>query len=59
MGACYNHIADTYRGKEVAQTINGKVYDNPTNESLPFATIIVVDSDPLVAMQQIWTATFY
>ena len=32
----------------LTQTIRGKVYDNITNETLPFASILVMDSDPLV-----------
>ena len=34
--------------QEITQTINGKVFDNVTNEPLPFATIIVKDSEPLI-----------
>lgn len=34
--------------QEVTQTISGKVFDDITNESLPFATIIIKDSDPLI-----------
>ncbi|MCW8849232.1 MAG: carboxypeptidase-like regulatory domain-containing protein, partial [Melioribacteraceae bacterium] len=35
--------------QEVTQNILGKVSDNTTHEPLPFANIIVLDSDPLVA----------
>jgi len=34
--------------QEITQTINGKVFDDITNEALPFATIIVKDTDPLI-----------
>lgn len=34
--------------QEITQTINGKVFDDITNESLPFATIVVKDTDPLI-----------
>ena len=34
--------------QEITQSINGKVFDDITNESLPFATIIVKDTDPLI-----------
>jgi len=34
--------------QEITQSISGKVFDNITNESLPFVNIIVEDSDPLV-----------
>lgn len=33
--------------QEITQTIRGKVYDNITNEPLPFATIIVKGSTPV------------
>lgn len=36
--------------QEITQTINGKVFDDITNESLPFATIIVKDTDPLIGV---------
>ncbi len=36
--------------QEVTQTISGKVFDDITNESLPFATIIVKDSDPIIGV---------
>nr|WP_319269843.1 carboxypeptidase-like regulatory domain-containing protein [uncultured Draconibacterium sp.] len=32
----------------VTQTINGKVFDDITNESLPFASIVVKGSEPLI-----------
>ena len=32
------------------QTINGKVFDDITNESLPFATIIIKDTDPIIGV---------
>jgi hypothetical protein len=34
--------------QKISQTISGKVFDNITNEPLPFATIIVKDTDPLI-----------
>ncbi|MGQ7868529.1 carboxypeptidase-like regulatory domain-containing protein [Sunxiuqinia sp. sy24] len=34
--------------QEITQTINGKVFDDITQESLPFATIIVKDTAPLI-----------
>lgn len=34
--------------QEITQTISGKVFDNITNESLPFANIVVKDTDPLI-----------
>ncbi len=34
--------------QEITQTISGKVFDDITNESLPFATIVVKDTDPLI-----------
>jgi membrane protease YdiL (CAAX protease family) len=34
--------------QEITQTINGKIYDDMTNEPLPFATIMVKDTDPLI-----------
>jgi len=37
------------QAQEVTQNIIGKVSDNTTHEPLPFANIIVMDSDPLVA----------
>ncbi len=36
--------------QEVTQTIKGKVFDEMTNETLPFATIVVKDSDPLIGV---------
>lgn len=37
-------------GQEVTQTIKGKVFDNVTKESLPFATIVLKNTDPLVGV---------
>ncbi|SMO91876.1 Membrane protease YdiL, CAAX protease family [Saccharicrinis carchari] len=34
--------------QEITQTISGKVFDDMTNESLPFATIVAKSSDPLI-----------
>lgn len=32
----------------VTQTISGKVFDNLTKESIPFATVVIKDSDPII-----------
>lgn len=37
------------KAQEVTQNISGKVSDNTTHEPLPFANIIVMDSDPVIA----------
>jgi hypothetical protein len=34
--------------QEITQTIHGKVFDDITKESLPYATILVKDTDPLI-----------
>jgi hypothetical protein len=36
--------------QEITQTINGRVYDKITNETLPFANIVVKDTDPLIGV---------
>jgi len=33
--------------QEITQTINGKVFDEISNEALPFATVVVKDTDPI------------
>lgn len=34
--------------QEITQAVNGKVVDDITNEALPFATIVVKDSNPII-----------
>ena len=34
--------------QEITQSIIGKIFDDITNETLPFATIVVKDTDPLI-----------
>ena len=36
--------------QEITQTISGKVFDNITNEALPYATIVLKDSDPQIGV---------
>ncbi len=36
------------KAQTITQTISGKVFDDITKESLPFATIVVKDSDPII-----------
>ena len=50
MGVCLLGTATGLSAQEVTQTISGKVYDDITNESLSFATIIVKDTDPLIGV---------
>jgi membrane protease YdiL (CAAX protease family) len=44
--------------QDINQTITGKVYDNVTNEPLPFANVIVKDSEPLVGAMADTDGTF-
>jgi membrane protease YdiL (CAAX protease family) len=47
-GLCLLASPTKSNAQEVTQNIFGKVIDNTTNEPLPYASIVVVDSDPLI-----------
>lgn len=47
-GLCLLASPAKSNAQEVTQNVLGKVIDNTTNEPLPFASIFVVDSDPLI-----------
>lgn len=42
--------SNTLSAQEITQTIQGKVFDNATHEPLPYATIIIKDTDPLIGV---------
>lgn len=44
--AVFSHVS--LYSQSVTQTIRGKVYDNISHEPLPFATIIIKDSNPVI-----------
>lgn len=48
MGMLFFGTSSGLLAQEITQTVNGKVFDDITNEGLPFATIIVKDTDPLI-----------
>lgn len=42
-------FASKIQAKDVVQTITGKVIDSITNEPLPFASIVILNTDPQIA----------
>ncbi|WP_052670611.1 carboxypeptidase-like regulatory domain-containing protein [Draconibacterium sediminis] len=48
LGLLFVGLTGSLSAQNVTQTINGKVFDDITNESLPFASIVVKGSEPLI-----------
>lgn len=48
LGMLFFGTSNGLSAQEITQTINGKVFDDITNEALPFATIVVKESDPII-----------